>query len=123
MKSLMTPIVTVLAAFGRSCYVANVGQEEPWGLTIDDYKGVADGPIYRNSRTRAFAAFALSLMLLLWLTGIAGLGRYSAACWPAFLPIGASFARRPIALCAVITVLAMLQCLMLYLFVHLYPIL
>lgn len=43
---------TVLATFGRSCYVANVGQEEPWGLTIDDYSDIADGPLYRNSRTR-----------------------------------------------------------------------
>jgi len=42
-----------LATFGRSCYVANVGQEEPWGFTLDDYKGIADGPLYRNSRTRA----------------------------------------------------------------------
>jgi len=41
----------ILARFGRSCYVANVGQEEPWGRTLDDYSGVVDGPIYRNSRT------------------------------------------------------------------------
>ena len=42
----------VLATFGLSCYVANVGQEEPWGMTVDDYRGIADGPLYRNSRTR-----------------------------------------------------------------------
>ena len=42
-----------LATFGRSCYVANVGQEEPWGFPLDDYSGVVDGPIYRNSRTKA----------------------------------------------------------------------
>lgn len=41
-----------LATFGRSCYVANVGQEEPWGETLDDYRGVVDGPLFRNSRTR-----------------------------------------------------------------------
>lgn len=42
-----------LATFGRSHYVANVGQEEPWGLTLDDYSAVADGPLYRNSTTSA----------------------------------------------------------------------
>jgi prepilin-type N-terminal cleavage/methylation domain-containing protein/prepilin-type processing-associated H-X9-DG protein len=42
----------VLARFSRSNYVASAGQEEPWGLTADDYEGVADGPLYRNSRTR-----------------------------------------------------------------------
>jgi len=41
-----------LAKFGRSCYVANVGQEEPWGITTDDYRQIADGPLYRNARTR-----------------------------------------------------------------------
>ena len=44
---------TLLATFGQSCYVANVGQEEPWGHSVDDYKGIADGPLYRNSKTRA----------------------------------------------------------------------
>ena len=43
---------SVLATFGRSHYVANVGQEEPWGTTLDDYQSVADGPLYRNSPTR-----------------------------------------------------------------------
>jgi prepilin-type N-terminal cleavage/methylation domain-containing protein/prepilin-type processing-associated H-X9-DG protein len=42
----------VLATFARSNYVANSGQEEPWGLTLEDYAEVADGPLYRNSRTR-----------------------------------------------------------------------
>lgn len=44
---------TVLAEFGRSTYVVNAGQEEPWGFTADDYRSVADGPFYRNSRVRA----------------------------------------------------------------------
>ncbi|MFO0868992.1 MAG: DUF1559 domain-containing protein [Pirellulales bacterium] len=43
----------ILARFGRSHYAANAGQEEPWGLTLADYEGVADGPLYRNSRTRS----------------------------------------------------------------------
>ncbi|MDX1944840.1 MAG: DUF1559 domain-containing protein [Pirellulaceae bacterium] len=41
-----------LAQFSRCNYVANSGQEEPWGVTIDDYAGLADGPLYRNSPTR-----------------------------------------------------------------------
>jgi len=52
-KSLC-PIVnssgTQLAQFGRSCYVANVGNEEPWGYTTNDYNSIADGPLFRNGR-------------------------------------------------------------------------
>ncbi|MBA4032139.1 MAG: prepilin-type cleavage/methylation domain-containing protein [Planctomyces sp.] len=43
---------TVLARFGRAHYVANSGKEEPWGFTLEDYATIADGPMYRNSRTR-----------------------------------------------------------------------
>lgn len=43
----------VLATFGRSTYVANAGQEEPWGFLQVDYYGLADGPMFRNSRVRA----------------------------------------------------------------------
>ena len=41
-----------LAMFGRSHYVANAGQDEPWGYQMVDYSQIADGPMYRNSRTR-----------------------------------------------------------------------
>ncbi len=47
------PSGQTLDEFGRSCYVAIVGQEEPWGYAQDDYSNIADGPLYRNSRTRA----------------------------------------------------------------------
>jgi prepilin-type N-terminal cleavage/methylation domain-containing protein/prepilin-type processing-associated H-X9-DG protein len=44
---------TVLARFSRSNYVASSGQEEGWGDgQIEDYSQIADGPLYRNSRTR-----------------------------------------------------------------------
>jgi prepilin-type N-terminal cleavage/methylation domain-containing protein/prepilin-type processing-associated H-X9-DG protein len=43
---------SVLATFGRSCYVANVGRDEPWEYTVDDYRGIADGPLFRNGRVR-----------------------------------------------------------------------
>ncbi|HMO36628.1 MAG TPA: DUF1559 domain-containing protein, partial [Gemmatales bacterium] len=44
-----------LAEWGRSHYVANVGQDEPWGypgLTDAGWKRIATGPFYRNSRVR-----------------------------------------------------------------------
>lgn len=44
---------TELARFGRAHYVANAGQDEPWGYQRDDYSSIADGPMYRNSKTRA----------------------------------------------------------------------
>jgi len=41
----------VLAEFGRSHYVGNVGQDEPWGYVppLSDWSDVASGPFYRNS--------------------------------------------------------------------------
>lgn len=44
-----------LAAFGRSNYVALAGRVGPWDAYFDpaqDLAGVADGVLYRNSRTR-----------------------------------------------------------------------
>ncbi len=41
-----------LATLARSCYVANAGQSEPWQYAVDCYHSVADGPVYRNARTR-----------------------------------------------------------------------
>jgi prepilin-type N-terminal cleavage/methylation domain-containing protein len=45
---------TTFVEFGRSCYVANVGQNEPWGYAVDAYSSAqADGPIFRNGRIGA----------------------------------------------------------------------
>jgi prepilin-type N-terminal cleavage/methylation domain-containing protein len=43
-----------LARFGRSHYVANVGNDEPWAYRppLSDWSKIANGPFYRNSRTR-----------------------------------------------------------------------
>lgn len=39
---------------GRSDYVANAGHEDPWdGTARVDWRGIANGPLYRNSRLRA----------------------------------------------------------------------
>lgn len=74
-------------------------------------------------RWAELAAFALVLFGVLWATGIWGLGRYSASCWPAFLPLGVWAARHPIARYAVLGVLIVAQGVFFYLFVHQYPIL
>lgn len=42
---------STLATFGRSHYAANAGRQEPWAYAADDWSTLADGPIYRNSRT------------------------------------------------------------------------
>lgn len=41
---------TELARMARSCYVANSGQEEPWGHSVEDVSRFADGPFFRNAR-------------------------------------------------------------------------
>lgn len=42
----------VMAQFGRSHYVANAGMDEPWAYRppLADWRRVATGPFYRNSR-------------------------------------------------------------------------
>lgn len=37
------------ARLGRSSYVGNAGQREPWSEPLDTWEGVANGPLYRNS--------------------------------------------------------------------------
>jgi hypothetical protein len=69
------------------------------------------------------AAFAVIFMIMLWSIGMWGLGRYTASCWPAFLPLGAWLAKRPEWQGPVVAVLALFQGLFFYLFVHMYAIL
>jgi hypothetical protein len=51
--------------------------------------------LLRSRRYAELAASALPLMLALWYIGAFGLGRYSASCWPAFLPLGRFYERHP----------------------------
>jgi hypothetical protein len=69
------------------------------------------------------AAFGLILMTVLWSVGMWGIGRYSASCWPAFLPLGVWLARRPLVQAPAIALLAIFQGLFFYLFIHQFPIL
>ena len=43
---------TALAEFSRSHYVANAGQLDLWTIPDADLSRIANGPFYRNSRTR-----------------------------------------------------------------------
>ncbi|HYH96386.1 hypothetical protein [Hyalangium sp.] len=76
--------------------------------------------LLREPRWRVLGAFAAGLMITLWTVGLAGLGRYSASCWPAFLPLGVWLARRPTLLLPSVCASALLQGLFLYLFAHWY---
>jgi hypothetical protein len=64
------------------------------------------------------APFALILMGVMYSVGAAGLGRYSASCWVAFLPIGAWLSRRPKLGPAALASLAMVHGVWLYLYAH-----
>ncbi len=45
---------SMVAKFGRSHYLANAGQDEPWGYhpPLQDWSASATGPFYRNSKVR-----------------------------------------------------------------------
>jgi hypothetical protein len=51
--------------------------------------------LLRDRRYAELAAAAVPLMAALWIIGAFGLGRYSASCWPAFLPLGRFYERHP----------------------------
>lgn len=69
------------------------------------------------------AVFAIVFMASIWAIGMWGLGRYSASCWPAFLPLGIWLARRPSWQGPVVGILALFQGLFFFLFAHMYAIL
>jgi Gpi18-like mannosyltransferase len=69
------------------------------------------------------ASFTLLLLVMLWFTGVWGLGRYSASCWPAFLPLGVWLSKRPLWQSPAIAFLAIFQGLFFFVFSHGYPIL
>ncbi len=62
-----------------------------------------------RARTAELAAAALPFVLVLWTTGLFGLGRFAASCWPAFLPLGGWLARRPGLQAPALLVLALAQ--------------
>jgi hypothetical protein len=76
------------------------------------------------AKRKQWELFAMSAIFLItcWAIGAEALGRYSAGCWPAFLPLGAWLAKRPRWQAPAIAVLALFQGMFLYLFIEQYPI-
>jgi hypothetical protein len=79
--------------------------------------------LLRKPQWVELAVFALSFLIAVWAMGMWGLGRYTAACWPAFLPFGARVAKTRYLQGPVITILALFQGLFFFLFSHQYMIL
>ena len=69
------------------------------------------------------AANALVLMVVVLASGGVALGRYSAACWPAFLPLGIFLARRVSLQGPILSTLLVLQGIFFFLFSHQFRIL
>jgi hypothetical protein len=83
------------------------------------------GTIALLTRTRwvELAAAAVVLMTVVYASGGVGLGRYSAACWPAFLPWGVAVSRRPVVGAPIVGTLFFVQGIFFFLFAHQWPIL
>lgn len=68
------------------------------------------------------AGYGVGLMLTLWAIGLLGLGRYTQACWPAFLPMAYWLEKHPDYRSPVLVAFTLLQGMFLFLFTHVYPI-
>ncbi len=75
-----------------------------------------------NGRYAELASAVIPLMVMIWVIGTFGLGRYAASCWPAYLPLGRWLERRPGWQAPVIVVLALAQGCFFYMFSHHYEI-
>jgi hypothetical protein len=69
------------------------------------------------------AAFSVPMLLLLFHSGIWGMGRYTASCWAAFVPLGVWLSRRPLLQAPVVASFALLQGMMFFLVQHQFSIL
>ncbi len=76
-----------------------------------------------RKRWLEFAADGICLMLVVLGSGGVALGRYSAACWPAFLPLGLWLSKRPTLQGPVLMMLVLFQGLFFFLFSHQFQIL
>ena len=84
--------------------------------------GVGAFLLLRRREWRELAAVGLTMMLVFWGIGAYDLGRYSASCWPAFLPLGVWLSKQPNLQGPVVAVLALFQGLYFFLFAHQYNI-
>jgi hypothetical protein len=101
---------------------------EGWEPQIELYvilsmvPGVGAFLLLRRRRWYPLAAFGLTLMIALWTIGLMGLGRYTGSAWAAFLPFAVWLVNRPSLRWPMVTLLALLQGMFVYLFAHSYPI-
>jgi len=79
--------------------------------------------LFTRRRWIELAFGAAALMTVICGCGAAGLGRYSASCWPAFLPLGVWLSRRPLLQTPIVGALMLLQGLFVWLFMHQWQIL
>ncbi len=84
--------------------------------------GIASFFLLRKPSWWILGAFGVGLMVALWSIGLMGLGRYTQACWPAFLPLAVALEKRPSLRMPVVLAFALVQGMFLYLFTHSYPI-
>jgi mannosyltransferase PIG-V len=69
------------------------------------------------------AGFSVPMLLVLFYSGIWGMGRYTASCWAAFVPLGVWLSRRPLLQTPVVASFALLQGMMFFLVQHQFSIL
>jgi hypothetical protein len=69
------------------------------------------------------AGFSVPMFLVLFHSGIWGMGRYTASCWAAFVPLGVWLSRRPLLQTPVVASFALLQGMMFFLVQHQFGIL
>jgi hypothetical protein len=74
--------------------------------------------LFTRKRWLDLAAAAGVLMCVVYASGGIALGRYSAACWPAFLPWGAAISRRSVLQAPLAGLLFFFQGLFFFLFAH-----
>jgi hypothetical protein len=74
--------------------------------------------LFAKRRTIVLGAAALTVLGAAFLGGGVAFGRYSSACWPAFLPLGVVLSRRPLWQGPVVGFLMLLQGMFFWLFSH-----
>lgn len=74
--------------------------------------------LLKKKQWAELAAHGIVLIAVVLSSGAAGMGRYSASCWPAFLPLGIWLSRRPALQGPVIACLAITQGFFWFLYSH-----
>lgn len=93
------------------------------GVFLSVIPGLGAGGLLLRKKWWAMASFAIPLMVLAWMVGLAGLGRYTGSAWPAFLPLGLWLAHKwPKLKYPTVYLFAVVQGVLVYLYSHSYPI-